>query len=426
MQVRKIFYLVLCFCFVLSSCAKQPGSQPKSTSDVSTTKLETSEVFPSKLTHESTTISGYGTVADGDGEKHKIFVRPEWSFSEEYFECYYNPENSEELYHRENRYGIADKEGNIIIYPQFGFIRPVAKDRFLVGNGEKPENGEFEANEWAVISSNGEIIIPFTSNIQCIVDYYDGLESNYFCVSREKDNEYYLDNKRYYLADNNGNMVYDMCFEDFYVDNFPNNTKPIHKGYYDGEVYYFDKNLEIIKILNDKPVPDEHFSTYHNVEYSQTVCYKYGKYYYGVMNKTTGKEIVPCQYEEVTHLTKDRILASKTRGDDENTNIYVIYDFYGNVICPEEKYNTIEKVNFGDMGVYRSVGIASEYNPQGDRVDGEWYEWLIDKNGIKISDKYYHIYYNDYGEMAGYYTADRGDRVFYLDKNGKVVGTIGA
>lgn len=425
MQIKKYFCLILCFIIFLPSCAKDSGAELQSTTAVTTTEAETTVAFPSKLINESTTIGDYGKVAESDSEKYKVFVNYEWVISKEFFECYYNPENLKKPYNKENRYGIADKNGNIIIEPQFGFIRPVAKDRFLVANGTKSDYSEFVGSEYAVINSKGEIIIPFVPHIEWMIDYYDGLESNYFCVHRKEDSRYHLDGQKYYLADNNGNMVYDMYFSDFYVGHhYFNGADELHNGECDGKLYFFDKDLNITKILDENPVVYEHFFTYLNMEYAKTVCYKNGKRYYGVKNETTGKEIVPCKYEKITDFADNRILASETRGLNYKKSIYAIYDFYGNVICPEGKYYRIDIYEWDD-GYYISAGIASAHNPNGDSIYGESYEWLIDKNGIKISDTYYRIYYNQYGEMAGYYTADRGDRVFYLDKNGKVVGTIG-
>lgn len=425
MQIKKFLCLILCLIIILSSCAQKSEPEPQSTTAVTTTEEETTVALPSKLTNESTAIGDYGTVSGCDLENYKVFVNEKWNISKEFLECYCNPQNKEG-YYKENRYGIADKNGNIIIEPQFGFIRPVAKDRFLVANGQKYDYSEFVATEYAVINSKGEIIIPFVPKIEWMIEYYDGLESNYFCVHRKKDSRYIVEEEKYYLADNNGNRVYDIYFSDFYVDHpMYKNEEISHVGEYDGKKYFFDKDLNITKILDENPIIDKHLTTYLNMEYSITVCYKRGKYCYGVINETTGKEIVPCKYEKITEFAENRILVSETRDLDNTKWIYAIYDFYGNVICPEGKYCAISIYEWEDDGYYIPAGIASAHNPNGDRIYGDRYEWLIDKNGTKISDTYCHIYYNQYGEMAGYYTADRGDKVFYLNKNGKVIGTIG-
>ena len=425
MQVKSVFCLILCLILFLSSCTKAPSEPDLSSSTaVTTTEPETIVPFPSKLINESTTIGDHGKVAGCDLENYKVFINEKWNFSKEFLECYSNPQNKEG-YHKENRYGIADKDGNIIIEPQFGFIRPVAKDRFLVANGTKSDYSEFEGSEYAVINSKGEIIIPFVPHIEYMIDYYDGLESNYFCVRRKKDARYY-GGAVYYLADNNGNMVYDMYFSDFNVHHpMYKNGEVTHSGVYDGNMYYFDKELNITKVLDNNPVVDQNLCTILNMEYSKTICYKRGEFYYGVINETTGQEIVPCKYEEITVFARNRILASETRGLDNTEWKYAIYDLGGTVICPEGKYSSIDIYEWDDGNVYQLVGIASAPNPNGDKIYGEWYEWLVDKNGTRISDTYRHIYYNQYGEMAGYYTADRGDRVFYLNKYGKVVSTIG-
>lgn len=429
MQVKKILCFVLCLVFFLSSCAKEPKAEQTSATAVSTTEEESTVVFPSKLTHESTTIGDYGTVDAGQSEKYKVFIRKDWNISKEFWECYYNPENKEEPYNRENRFGIADKNGNIIIEPQFGLIYPAANDRFIVANGKKDEYSEFYGSEYAVINSKGEFIIPFVPHIEEMIDYSDGLKSNYFCVCNE--------NGEYYIADNNGNMVYDMYFTSFRVAHPKYNySDKLHNGVCGGKSYYFDQKLNIIKILDDKPVVNESlYYTHLNMEYAETICFKDGEYYYGVINETTGKEIVPCKYDKITRFADDRILAVSDTDEYVVTSggsmyygdIIAIYDFYGNILCSEGTYHSIEFSNYKEETnrSFEAVGVATAPNPNGDRIYGEHYEWLIDKNGIKISDKYYSIYYNSYGEMAGYYTADRGDRVFYLNKRGKIVGAIG-
>lgn len=443
MQLKNWLCLILCFVIFLPSCSDDSGVEMSTTAvTVTTTEPTTTEPsttepttsFPDKLTYESTTIGDYGTVADSNNKKHKIFVNYEWVISKEFFECYYNPQNSEELYHKENRYGIADKDGNIIIEPQFGFIRPVAKDRFLVANGTKNDYSEFDASEYAVINSKGEIIIPFVPYIEWMVDYYDGLESNYFCVR--------IDSEKYYIADNNGNMVYDMYFTSFRVAQhdmyYMDKT---HSGAFDGKMYYFDQELNIIKILDENPVAEELIYTDRDMEYYESVCYKNGSYYYGVINKTTGEEIVPCKYDEIIRFANDRILASSRNeepvitsgGSTHYGKTIAIYDFYGNVLCPEGEYCNIEiydakyNSNYGERTYrnFEAVGVASAYNPNGDKIYGEMYEWLIDKNGTKISDKYYSISGQHWeSDDERIYTADRGDRVFYLNKYGKVVGSI--
>lgn len=433
MQVKKWLCLIICFIIFLSSCSKDNGVESHSTTAVTATQTESTTSFPGKLTHESTTISDYGTITDKNSKSKKIFIEEKWNISKEFLKCYWNPQN-EKGYHKENRYGIADKDGNIIIEPQFGYIRPVAKDRFLVANGKKDDYSEFAGSEYAVINSNRKIIIPFVQYIEPMIDYQDGLGINYFCVR--------IDDQKIYIADNNGNMVYDMYFTSFHVAHPKiNYTDKTHSGACDGKMYYFDQELNITKILDEKPVADEVIYTNHNMEYYKSVCYKNGSYYYGVTNKTTGKEIVPCKYDEIIYFANDRILASydneepvvSPSGSINYGDTIAIYDFYGNVLCPEGTYDRIELDDAKHNGHYEkttynlfeAVGVASSPNPNGDRIYGEWYAWLIDKNGNKISDTYFSIYYNQYGEMAGYYTADRGDRVFYLNKYGKVIGAIG-
>lgn len=410
MQVKKIICLILCLVFFFVSCSN--GKENKTT-DTQKYSEETSVTFPSKLNHESTSAGNHGTVSGYVSDKYKIFFDYEWAVSKEFLRCYYNPENKEEPYHKENRYGIADKDGNIIIEPQFGSIFPVAKDRFCVANGRKDEYSEFTASEYAVINSKGEIIIPFTRRVDCMLEYFDGMENNYFCVSTE--------NNEYYIADNNGNMVYDMYFSEYNKHHYPYLS---FSGVCDGKLYSFDKNLNITRILDDKPVVDDYLTRYMGMQYSTTVCFKNGKCFYGVINEATGKEIVPCKYKEITVFAKDRIWASETATYEDPGGATAIYDMFGNAVCPEDECRCGEVFDWDD-GMYLVAGIASSENPYADPIYGDCRMWLVDKNGNKISDIYYSVGYNKYGEMAGYFTADRGDRVFYLNKNGVIVGTIG-
>lgn len=417
-KIRSVIIILMCFAVVFSSCTKNESREETTTDEVSSTDAETTtSAYPTKIATDSSAEREYETVkSDAVNENYKIFVNYNWIISDEYFKCYYNPENKENPYYLENRYGIADKNGNIIIEPQFGSIFPSCEDRFIVANGVKYPNEEFVGKEYALLNEKGEMIIPFVRSIADTNTYYDGLQENYYFVSYEPE--------KYYLLDKNGNKVYDMVFSKCSVlpDSVSVNTET-YSAVCDGKIYFFDKDLNIIKILDEKPVEDEHLTTHIGMEYAKTVCFKNDEYYYGVINKTTGREIVPCKYEEITIFAQNRILVSETRGLDNTEWKFAIYDLGGTLICPEDKYCRIDIV--GDGNIYHPVGIASAPNPNGDRIYGEWCEWLIDKNGIKISDTYCHIYYNQYGEMAGYYTADRGDRVFYLDKNGEVVGTIG-
>lgn len=410
MPLKKIFCLTVSLILLLSACSDENISPEQTATLASNNQESETVVLPSKLNNESATSYDYGTISGGDSGNHQIFINKNWTLSKEYFECYYNPQN-EEGYSNENRYGIADKDGNIIIEPQFAYIAPVATDRFLVANGKKNSIDELVGSEYAVIDSTGKIIIPFSPKIEYMVDYYDGLESTYFCV--------FTPSRFYYIADNNGNMVYDMYFESFYVA--PQKNKN-HTGVCDGIVYTFDSDLNIIGVIDDTPNEGEHLCTYRDEKYVKTLCYIRGNYYYGVINKTTGKEVVPCKYEEVEVFAQNRILATETRKSEV---IIEIYNLNGKLLCPQGKYTSIEIISFDSEETYISAGTASAPNPNGEKHYGNRYTWLIDKNGTKISEAYYNIYYCRYGEMAGYYIADRGDRVFYLDKNGNVAGTIG-
>lgn len=413
---RKLILLIMCLSVLFSSCSRNPIPVDTSISAASTIISETNNVettvpFLTKINVDNSTTMEYETITEISSNKQKIFFDYEYRYelSDKYIICYSNPENSKDFYHDGNKYGIADINENIIVSPQFDYIVQWDEDRYLVENIISEED-----SVEALINLKGEFIIPYCAGIFRVTGAFS-------------DEVYYgmwIGDGKFYFVDESGNKVYDNYFENYFGRHINKGDNEWY-GIHEGKLYVFDYNLNIKEIIDETPVAKEEFYTKNNFEYCVSVCFKDNQTYFGVINKTTGREIVPCKYEEITLFAQNRILASETRGLDNTEWKYAIYDLGGAVICPEGKYCRIDIISYGDGNVYQPVGIASAPNPDGDRIYGQRYEWLIDKNGIKISDTYCNIYYNQYGEMAGYYTADRGDRVFYLDKNGKVVGTIG-
>ena len=415
--------LIFCFVLFLSSCTNQHDFEPQSTTTASATVSKTTEPFLTKSSSKSSTTREYEKAETFSNQEQKIFFDYECSYdsSNDFLICFSNPDNEKNYNHKDNRYGIADKKEKIIVSPQFTFIAFLGNDRFRVENTTSAEN----TNE-ALINTKGEFIIPYCKGVAC-------LDTNNYMAFHENDIFYFLDNS--------GDKIYDNYFKYYSGRNINYGERELY-GIYDGKLYVFDYNLDIKEIIDETPVAKENFYTKNNLEYCVSVCFKNDKTYCGIINKTTGKEIVPCKYDEIIRFANDRILASSRNeepvitsgGSTHYGNTIAIYDFYGNVLCPEGEYCDIEiydaKFN-SDYGekTYRSfeaVGVASAYNPNGDRIYGSYYEWLIDKNGTKISDKYYNVYgqiWESHDERI--YTADRGDRVFYLNKYGKVVSTIG-
>lgn len=427
MQVKKILCFVLCLVFFLPSCAKQTEPELTSTTSVSTAKEETTLALVAPNSADNSATQNHLPFDEYLPESQKIFFDYEYCYepSNKFIICYSNADNEENFYHEGNKYGIADKKENIIISPRFTYIVEWTKDRFYVENAVSEKNTEV-----AVINSEGEFVIPFCKAIT----HLDSSRNNniYYRV--------YLDYGEFYLVDNSGNKVYEQCFGDYYGYNIYKNLSAEHYGVLENKLYVFDSLLNLLEVIDENPVENEYFNKYLGMEYFITLCFKNNHVYYGIVNKTTGKEIVPCKYDKITCFANDRILAELydtervtiSSGMEQDIDTVAIYDFYGNVICPEGTYNGIgineQKSDSQHKKIYKAfepIGVAVAYNPNGERFYGDMSAWLIDKNGIKISDKYYSIYYNNYGEMAGYYTADRGDRVFYLDRYGKVVGAIG-
>ncbi len=431
MQINKhkVLLLIMCLAVFFSSCTRNPVPEETSTSAVSTTNsdvknTETTIPFLTKTNIDSSTTREYETITEIPSNNQKVFFDYEYRYepSDKYIICYSNPENSSDFYHNKNKYGIADTKENIIVRPQFNYIVQWGEDRYYVEN---------EESNAALINLKGEFIIPYCVEITSTENSF--IDEVYYKMG--------IGNLKFYFVDDLGNKVYDNYFED-YSGRYINKGEDELYGIHNGKLYVFDFNLDIKEIIDETPVAKEDFCTKNNFKYCVSVCFKNNKTYCGIVNKTTGKEIVPCKYDEITRFANDRILASSRNeepvvtsgGSTHYGNTIAIYDFYGNVLCPEGEYCNIEiydaKFNsdFGEK-TYRSfeaVGVASAYNPNGDRFYGSYYEWLIDKNGTKISDKYYSVggqIWESHDERI--YTADRGDRVFYLNKYGKVVGTIG-
>lgn len=431
MQIKnhKSIILIMCLSVLFSSCSRNPVPEKTSTSAVSTTNsdvknTETTIPFLTKTNIDSSTTREYETIAEIPSSNQKVFFDYEYRYepSDKYIICYSNPENSSDFYHNKNKYGIADIKENIIVKPQFNYIVQWGEDRYYVEN---------EESKAALINLKGEFIIPYCAEITSTANSF--IDEVYYKM--------FVGNLKFYFVDDSGNKVYDNYFKYYSGRNINYGERELY-GIHDGKLYVFDCNLVIKEIIDETPVAKENFHTKNNLEYCVSVCFKNDKTYCGIINKTTGKEIVPCKYDEIIRFANDRILASSRNeepvitsgGSTHYGNTIAIYDFYGNVLCPEGEYCDIEiydaKFN-SDYGekTYRSfeaVGVASAYNPNGDRNYGSYYEWLIDKNGTKISDKYYNVYgqiWESHDERI--YTADRGDRVFYLNKYGKVVSTIG-
>ena len=422
MQIKKhkAILLIMCLSALFSSCSRNPIPADTSTSAVSTTISETNNTettvpFLTKINVDNSVTREYETITEISSNKQKVFFDYEYRYepSDKYIICYSNPENSSDFYHNKNKYGIADIKENIIVSPQFDYIIQWDEDRYYVENFISEEDSDV-----ALINLKGEFIIPYCAGIFSVRGAFN-------------DEVYYgmwIGDGKFYFVDDSGNKVYDNCFESYFGRHINRGDNEWY-GIYDGKLYVFDYRLNIKEIIDETPVVKENFYTKNNLEYCVSVCFKDNQTYCGIINNTTGTEIVPCRYEEIERFANDRILASKTRNLENTEWIFAIYDFYGNNLCPEGRFSNIDlndsKFNSDfkktTYKLFESVGVATAPNENGNRTDGYSYQWLIDKNGTVISDKYYTVYEN----LDGTYTADRGDRVFYLNKYGKVVGTIG-
>ncbi len=356
------------------------------------------DVLPVEPTH-SINVTVDMTVAMGYNGK-TVFVDKESKNYGSYMTCYVNDNNEENVNNESNRFGVIDKDGNIVVPPIYGKARAVDADSFIV---ERWNKGQCES---ALVDKEGNVIYDYFAGYLIAADYRE--EIYVLIVDTFDGNDL--------LIDTNGNKLLDMEFDDLFWaqttgwDGY--SSGEIIKGIVNDKYYLINYKGEIVNVFGEEPTVKDSLGA----GFDLIASYQRKKgLLFGVRNEN-GEVIVPCQYPTL-YFTGDRFVCRD--GDEQGLgpdDIVVIYDTQGNVVCEGGKFSLIT-IDYG-----ADTGIGVDFN------ESEWdYEgsfnlggnWVIDKNGNKLSDEYDRIDKNSDGTYTAYY--DRQSKTHLLDSNGNII-----
>lgn len=179
------------------------------------------------------------------------------------------------------------------------------------------------------------------------------------------------------LTDSDGNNISDY---EFNGTGFNNSFKLIY-GYTDDEYVFFSYSGEYLTSVKEGETVD--LKPVQWMGYIITVKNCSNAYRFGVSKN--GKQIIPCEYDEIEVVSSDRIVAriGEAQGLDVS-NILRIFDGSGKQLTNDGDYSNA--VFSGD----EEYGIASKFELL--ENDFKVTCWVIDKNGSKLSEGYDSIY----------------------------------
>ncbi len=347
-----------------------------------------------EFTHEITVAQGY------DGRK--IFIYAEQENYGEFRTCYVNDKNEQDPYDESSRFGVVDKERNIVVPPLYDYAFAAGENRFVV------ERWNADNREAALVDKDGKIIFDYFRG--SILPVFYGKEVQVLIIEAFGGN--------YLLIDTNGKSVLDIDFEDISYAHTTGwagyDSDELIRGISNGKYYLINYKGEIVQIFGEEPTVKESYGDGMNL----TAAYRpymgnYKTLLFGACDDS-GREIVPC-YFPTLYYTGDRFIGR--RGDEQglgHTDIAVIYDTEGNLVCESGRFHHISI----DYGAETGIGV----------VLGEWDDelmvnvggcWVIDKNGNKLSEEYDRIEKNPDGTHTAYY--DRQSKTHLLDAYGKII-----
>ncbi len=343
------------------------------------------------------------TVAMGYNGK-TVFIDTESRNYGSYMTCYINDINEADVNNESNRFGVIDKDGNIVVPPEYSKAYAVDGNSFIV------ERWNAGSRESALIDKDGNIIFDYFKG--GLLPAYYGEEVYVLIVDTFSGNDF--------LIDTNGNRIIDIEFEDLFWaqttgwDGY--DSDEIIKGISNGKYYLINYKGEIVNAFGDEPIIKESFGEDFNL------MAVYGNYtgnyktlLFGVNDKN-GNEIIPCKYLTL-YFTGDRFIGRQ--GDEQGLSpddIVVIYDTQGNIVCESGKFSLVT-IEYG-----ADTGIAVDFNECEWDDDGSFSiggNWVVDKNGNKLSDEYDRIDKNSDGTYTAYY--DRRSKTHLLDENGNII-----
>lgn len=262
--------------------------------------------------------------------------------------CY----NSESL---DGEIGIADSDGNVILSPAYVSVEPITEDRFIARKTDD------DSPKSAIVDENGKELIPFfTGEIRRINAFAD---AKTVVLSVEPS-----DGKRTF-TDADGKRVTSLEYDitgknDFY-------------GFFTGDAgdkkYIYDQDGELTFVLGVNETAD--FKT---LDHGYTMVIKNcdGRLKYGLKNAE--KLFIPCEYDEFTVISKDRIVARIGALDGvDPSDIARIFDAQGTQISTDGEFGTLIFAEGSTNGI--ALGFTE---------NGEIREWVVDTNGKQVSAKY--------------------------------------
>ena len=313
-------------------------------------------------------ISQYGACdvfIDENYNKHRMING--------YLRCYCNELNNEDADYKNNLSGIMDSNRNIIVEPIYHAAYPVSSNTFSV---EKVFDTKIFS---ALIDDKGNILI----------DYFDGhIIPVFYANDDSKIVIIDTDDGKDYITDTQGNPISDMTYRTIYFSDSRENTL---EAYTQDKGYYISFDGEIIAEIGSENAVDE--SEYYSGKLTVISKLNGREIKYGMKN-SDGKEIIPCEYDNVYPLNENRIVAwnGNYTGISEFDSVE-IYDADGKIVCQKGNYQYVEFKNGA------SVGIGTIYSKE----ESKMLFWLIDTDGNKLTKAFDMISANEDGTFSAEY-----------------------
>ena len=266
--------------------------------------------------------------------------------------------------------GIVSENGSILLNPAYVSVHAISKDRFIAR--KFVEQSAYSA----LVNENGkEIIEFFRGEIRRINNISDGAEP---ILSVEPFGE------KAYFTDLNGQKVVDYEFDG---TGFTENG--LIYGYTDTEYFMFDDYGNLLCSVEEGKTK-ELYSIGDN--YTMLIKHCGRSFKFGVKS-VDGKEIIPCEYNEIHLVSNDRFVARIGEVQSiEPDNIVRIFDKKGKQLSKDGEFNSI---TFNESG----YGVACKVEMG--VIEPEIKYWLINYDGKKVSDEFDTIRINENNEFYG-------------------------
>lgn len=347
------------------------------------------------------------TQAQKQPEKYNgklIFIDTNEKNYGEYKTCYVNINDDEDPNNESNHYGVIDFKGELVVPPVYSRAYSAGENRFVVE--KTAENSERMS---ALIDNEGKIVFDYFRGSLLPIEWENKVSVLIADAFSNSD----------YLINTHGEKVLNIGFESLFysytaVAGKGFDAGEMIKGIYNDEYYLINFKGEIVGIYNESPKVKKALSE--NLDLVAAYKIYQGNYktlLFGVSDKN-GKEIIPCDFTSVYYVG-DRIIGR--RGEEQGldySDVAVIYDLSGNLLCDRDVYHSIAI----DYGADTGIGIVmGEWNEETASVVGGY--WVIDKNGQKLSAEYDKIIKNSNKTYTAYY--DNCSKYYILDEYGNIV-----